>query len=322
MTKYGNEHNDLEQVEASSKKGQAAEFEEQIEASSKKVRGRSKSTLTLIAAMKKITEEAHPITGRGIGYKLFAAGLIDNMGEMNMVYRALKIAREEGTIPWEWVVDETRELELISTWHSPSHCADGFFYRRDLWQTQPHTVEVWSEKGTVRGLLWPVLSKLGVGFRVMHGFSSATSVWDVSNQGNDDRPLIALYIGDYDPSGMCMSEHDLPKRIKEYNGDHITLKRIALTAEQTGPLPSFSVETKSRDTRYKWFKQTFGDRCWELDAMDPRQLRSLVETEINALIDRDLWDRQEAKEAREKKSIETLLRWWANVESLRGAASV
>jgi hypothetical protein len=72
---------------------------EQSEPSFKKVRGRSKSTLALIAAMQKIAEETHPITGRGIGYKLFAAGLIGGMNEMNVVYRALKIAREEDTIP-------------------------------------------------------------------------------------------------------------------------------------------------------------------------------------------------------------------------------
>jgi hypothetical protein len=119
---------------------------EQIEPSFKKGRGRSKAALALIEAMRKIAEETRPITGRGIGYKLFAAGLIGGMNEMNVVYRALKIAREEGTIPWEWVIDETRELELISTWQNPSRCADGFFYRRDLWQTQPHTVEV-VEKG-------------------------------------------------------------------------------------------------------------------------------------------------------------------------------
>jgi hypothetical protein len=152
----------------------------------------------------------------------------------------------------------------------------------------------------------------------MHGFSSATSV---SNQGIDDRPLVALYIGDWDPSGLCMSEHDLPARIKEYGGDHIRLKRIALTADQTAPLPSFSVETKTRDPRYKWFKQNYGAQCWELDAMDPRDLRTIVETEINALIDRTLWEQQELHEEREKKSIESLLRWWANVETLRGAAS-
>ncbi len=148
---------------------------EQIEPSIKKVRGRNKSTIKLIEAMKKIAEEAHPITGRGIGYKLFAAGLIENMGKMNAVYRALKVAREDGDVPRDWIVDETRELELIDTWRNPAHCATGFFYRRDLWQTQPQSVEVWSEKGTVRGVLWPVLAKLGVGFRVLHGFTSATS---------------------------------------------------------------------------------------------------------------------------------------------------
>lgn len=289
---------------------------EQIEARSKKGRGRGKNTTVLIDAMYKIAEETRPITGRGIGYKLFAAGLITGMDQMNIVYRALKVAREDGIIPWDWIVDETRDLELVSTWRNPSRCADGFFYRRDLSQTQPHTVEVWAEKGTIRGVLWPVLNKLGVGFRVLHGFNSATGVWQVSNPGNDDRPLIALYIGDWDPSGLCMSEHDLPKRIKKYGGDHIRMKRIALTADQTPPLRSFSVESKTRDTRYKWFKKNYGDQCWELDAMDPRDLRTIVETEINSLIDRDLWERQEAHEEREKKSIESLLRWWANVETL------
>jgi hypothetical protein len=113
-----------------------------------------------------------------------------------------------------------------------------------------------------------------------------------------------------------MSEQDLPQRIKEYGGDHIELRRIALTAEHTASLPSFSVERKTRDPRYKWFKQTYGDRCWELDAMDPRQLRTIVETEISALIDRILWEEQEAHEKRERKSIELQLRFWANLEGL------
>ena len=106
------------QIEASSKKVDQEQIEarfkkvgqEQIEASSKKVRGRSKRTLALIEAMKKIAQETHPITGRGIGYKLFTAGLIDSMNDMNVVYRALKTAREEGTIPWDWIVDETRGI--------------------------------------------------------------------------------------------------------------------------------------------------------------------------------------------------------------------
>jgi hypothetical protein len=153
-----------------------------------------------------------------------------------------------------------------------------------------------------------------VAFQVLHGFNSATSVWNVSQDGNDGRPLIALYIGDYDPSGMCMSEHDLPKRIKEYGGDHITLKRIALTVDQTAPLPSFPAsdkgpkDGKKGDPRYKWFTQNYGDRCWELDAMDPNHLRDVVRAEITALIDPVLWAKQEALQEQERRSLDLHLR--------------
>jgi hypothetical protein len=52
----------------------------------------------LIEAMHAAAEAAQPITGRGIGYKLFTAGLIPSMAtsEMQKVYRLLRIAREQG----------------------------------------------------------------------------------------------------------------------------------------------------------------------------------------------------------------------------------
>ena len=163
---------------------------------------------------------------------------------------------------------------------------------------------MWSEKGTIRGVIWPVLHELGVTLQVMHGFTSATCAWNISNDGNDDRPLIALYVGDYDPSGLNMSESDLPTRLEEYGGDHVILERIALTTEQTRSLRSFKADTKSADPRYKWFKKTYGDDCWELDAMDPNHLRDLVRAEINALIDPVLWAEQVALQERDKRSID------------------
>ena len=270
----------------------------------RKVRGLNKSTIKLIAAMKDIAEEAHPITGRGVGYKLFAAGLIGNMNEMPKVYRALVKAREDGIIPWDWIVDETRGPECVQMWDSPAELARDFFYRRNLWQAQPKQVEVWSEKGTIRGVVWPVLAELGVVFQVMHGFNSATCMWNSSQNGNDDRPLVALYVGDYDPSGMFMSESDIPARLQEYGGHHIALKRIVLTVEQTRSLRSFPASDKSKDPRYKWFTDNYGDRCWELDAMDPRQLRDLVRAEINALIDPVLWAEQEAQQEHDRRSFD------------------
>jgi hypothetical protein len=231
---------------------------------SKKGRGKARRSLDLIEAMYLAAEAAQPITGRGIGYKLFTAGLIPSMArsEMQRVYRLLKEAREQGDIPWEWIVDETRSLERASTWADPAAYARAVArsYRRDFWNQQLVRVEVWSEKGTIRGVLQPVLDQYAVGFRVMHGFSSATSVHDVADD-DDGRDLIALYVGDYDPSGLFMSERDLPPRLTEYDGHHVSVRRIALTGAQVTDLPSFPASDKSKDPRYQWFSSNYGKRC-------------------------------------------------------------
>jgi hypothetical protein len=286
---------------------------EQIWPRPKKGRGRAQRSLDLIDAMYDAAEAAQPITGRGIGYKMFVAKLIPSMGrtDMRCVYRLLKEARENGDIPWEWIVDETRDLEKSATWDNAEEFADTMAdsYRREFWNDQPVRVEVWSEKGTVRGVLAPVLDQYGVGFGVMHGFNSATCVYNVS-QDDDGRELIVLYCGDFDPSGLCMSEDDLPKRLVEYGGDHVMLKRIALTGEQVLNLPSFPAADKKTDSRYKWFTARFGDRCWELDAMDPNDLRTCVEKAIKEQIEPEAWERCEIINKAERESMKEGVGAW------------
>ena len=288
---------------------------EQTGTRSKIVRGRgmARDSLKLIEAMYAIAEAAQPITGRGVGYKLFIASLIASMShaEMRRVYRLLKEARERGMIPWSWIVDEGRAIERVSTWANP---ADYAFcvaqsYRRDFWDQQPVRIIVVSEKGTVRGLLKPVLDHYAVGFLPVHGFSSATVVYDIS-QDDDGRPLIILYVGDFDPGGMFMSEVDLINRFSKYDGHHVTLKRIALTREQVRGLPSFPATDKRKDPRYKWFIANHGNRCWELDAMDPNDLRECVEREIKKLIEPVAWQRCEIVNAAEQESLRTVLDNW------------
>jgi hypothetical protein len=288
---------------------------EQIDTRSKKGRGRGKAqrSLDLIEAMYTAAEAAQPITGRGIGYKLFTGGLIPSMArsEMARVYRLLKEAREEGTIPWEWIVDEGRAIERVSTWSDPEAYARTVArsYRRDFWDQQPVRLLVVSEKGTVRGLLKPVLDSYAVGFLPVHGFSSATTVYDIA-QDDDGRPLIILYVGDFDPSGMFMSEEDLPNRLAKYDGDHVELRRIALTREHVTDLPSFPATDKRKDPRYKWFSSTYGRRCWELDAMDPNDLRDCVEQAIEDLIEPVAWERCEIINEAEQESLKTIIAKW------------
>jgi hypothetical protein len=288
---------------------------EYFEPGIKKSRGRAQKSKDLIQAMYDFAEASNPITGRGIGYKLFTpARLIPSMSRnsMQQVYRLLREAREEGIIPWSWIVDETRKLERRGKgWHNPKQFLQtvSHSYRRDFWDQQPLRVEVWSEKGTVRGVLAPILHQYGVGFRPLHGFSSATTVYDVASD-DDGRELIALYVGDYDPSGLYMSMKDLPERLERYGGSHVEVRRIALTKRDLRSLVSFPAKTKKKDPRHSWFVKNFGDRCWELDAMDPNDLRRRVETEIIKLIEPTAWERCEIVNKAEQESIKNFLNKW------------
>jgi hypothetical protein len=119
-----------------------------------------------------------------------------------------------------------------------------------------------------------------------------------------------LYVGDFDPSGMFMSEVDLPARLSRYDGDHVKLKRIALTRAQVRGLPSFPATDKRKDPRYKWFRSNYGDRCWELEAMDPNDLRECVQHAIIELIEPVAWQGCEIINEAERESLQTVLGHW------------
>jgi hypothetical protein len=108
---------------------------------------------------------------------------------------------------------------------------------------------------------------------------------------------------------MWMSERDLPERLAEYGGDHVVVKRIALTRAHHD-LPSFPASDKKKDPRYKWFVANFGTRCWELDALDPNDLRRLVGKAIRAEIDRSAWARCAVVEKAERNSLRHVLDRW------------
>ena len=282
-------------------------------------RGRSARTLELVEAAREILAELQPTTVRGVCYRLFTRGLIASMemSETRKVSRVLTEARESGDIPWEWICDETRAPEYACGFEDKDEFKDWALrsFRLDAWQYQPFRVEVWSEKGTVRGILRPVLDRHKVTFRVFHGWASATSVKEaaIESQRTDQqgKHFVALYVGDWDPSGLYMSEVDLPKRLKEYGGE-VDLQRVALTRDdvRSRHLPHFDVDTKDRDPRFAWYTKQFRRRAWELDAMDANDLRQRVDLEIQTYIDPEAWERCRLAEQAEQNSLEAILSQW------------
>jgi hypothetical protein len=283
-------------------------------------RGKSKQSIALVTAATVILAEIQPATVRAVCYRLFIDKLIPNMSKASTdkVSKNLVWARETGLISWGWIVDETREAERISTWGNPEEIIEAAVscYRKDYWAMQPKWVEVWSEKGTIRGTLAPVLKKYGVTFRVMHGYGSATSINSIATEtAANDKHLTVLYVGDWDPSGMQMSSVDLPDRLQRYGGA-ATIKRVALDAcdvQGDTKLPHFEATTKGKDPRYKWFIERYGHRCWEVDALSPPVLRERVEAEILALLDVDAWQHARKIEDAETESMRSVLGTWKSI---------
>ncbi|MBW8067619.1 MAG: hypothetical protein GJU73_09260 [Ferrovum sp.] len=283
-------------------------------------RGKSKASLAIIEAAHEILTEIQPASTRAVCYKLFVGGIISSMSRANTAKVGMQLvyARENGLIPWAWIVDETREAERVSMWDDPEGVIRTAMscYRKNIWADQDNWVEVWSEKGTLRGTLAPVLSEYGVTFRVMHGYGSATALHGIAEEtSGNDKPLTVLYCGDFDPSGMHMSEIDLPGRIGRYGGD-AEIIRVALDADDiaTGTtLPSFDLDTKKQDPRHQWFAERYGGKCWEVDALSPVILRSRVEAHIRSFINLDAWEHALRIEAVEKDSMIDVLTAWRSI---------
>ena len=88
------------------------------------------------------------------------------------------------------------------------------------------------------------------------------------------------------------------------------MKRIAITLADTPGLPSFPAEDKRKDPRHDWFTKQFGRQCWELDAMDPNDLRARVRAEIVAEIEPAAWQRCDIVNKAEQQSLRTILDQW------------
>ena len=287
-------------------------------------RGQSQHTLTLLEACRNILAEIQPASVRAVCYRLFTMGLLASMkkNETNKISRLLTQAREQGAIPWEWICDETRGMEQAAQWRDPRQFMDTVkrAYRKDHWALQPTHVEVWSEKGTIRGTVQPVLDEFGIGFRVMHGYGSATAVNEIAMAADiSDKPWVALYVGDFDPSGLHMSAVDLPGRLADYGAENLDIRRVALTEAdvQGGTLPSFPLESKRADPRHNWYRDTFGHlahgQCWELDALSPVILRNRLRQAIVDELDPVQWDRSVLAETAEQDSLTTYFAGWTSI---------
>ena len=86
-------------------------------------------------------------------------------------------------------------------------------------------------------------------------------------------------------------------------GNHVSVNRVALTIDQVKEHNLMSNPTKRADSRTQKYVAEFGDECWELDAIPPDDLQTLVTSSIEQYIDRDRWDAALEEEEKDRADL-------------------
>jgi hypothetical protein len=230
----------------------------------------------------KLVEAHQPASVRHVFYLAVVnrvPGITKNDAGYNKVQRALVKMRQDGTLPFHWIVDNTRWMRRPRSFTDAEECVmqTAELYRRNLWSNRPEAVEVWAESDSIAGVLTDVTSRWNVPLMVTRGFSSITFAHGaVSAWNSAGRDVVVYYIGDHDPAGLAI-ENKLISYINEWNPDiGVFWQRIGVTWEQVEQydLPG---STPKRDYGFPL--------AVEAEALPPDILRDLLDDAIASHVD-------------------------------------
>lgn len=223
-----------------------------------------------------------------------------------------------GLIDWDAIVDRTRFVRHPSQWDSPAEIVEACSkqYDIDWWKHQPTRVEVWVEKDALVGVIEAACEPWRCPYSSTRGYISDSEIWksaqrlkrQIDATGQD---IVILHLGDHDPSGLDMSR-DIQDRVSMFSGmenGEIEVRRIALTMAQVREVDPPPNPAKMTDSRYQKYADEHGDESWELDALDPTYLATLISQHIEELLDFEAWGESEKKrDAGREKLVEVAKR--------------
>lgn len=228
----------------------------------------------------------HPVTLRGVFYRVVSAGAVDKSETgYALVGRELLKLRRSGELPYRWITDGTRLIRKAASYHDVEEMLEdaAASYRRALWHDQDVEVIVLSEKDAISGVVYPVTNGWDVPLGIVRGYSSETFAWSVAASLSTDRPTFVYQLGDHDPSGVD-AWRSFQERVRGFAPDaDAEFKRIAVTPEQILEYGLPTRPTKHTDSR----SRNFTGESVEVDAIPATILRQLVNDAITQHIDPD-----------------------------------
>lgn len=245
------------------------------------------------------------LTLRQLYYQLVSRNIIRNdQKQYKQLGELLVKGRMAGVIDWESITDKGR-ISRLPYWVTGIRGALNDTvrqYRLDRMDEQETKIEVWVEKEALSNIFERVTYKYHVSLMVNKGYSSCSAMHDAWERLENQDDVLILYFGDHDPSGIDMAR-DIANRFAEFGAQNIRVERPALTMEQIRRFNCPVNPVKFTDSRTENYVKLYGKKCWELDALPPRELTNIIERSIRKNIDVSQYEAMLEKEAEEKKVI-------------------
>ena len=282
----------------------------------------------------------HPYTLRQIHYNMVARGFIQNNNSgYKTIGHVLKRGRYLGLIPWNRIVDDTRQAYKTPSYDNIDDAVNGFvdkFRLKGRWDTTESMIEVWVEKRTLKSLCYPVANKYDIYLNIGGGWNSISAIWEAVNRIIDynTKKLDIIYFGDLDPSGDDMPR-DIEDRLREFYGvvarnkngntshfpEEVNVHKVLLNdddVEKYNLVKRFDVPVKKgdvirnkieTDSRAKSFYDKYGELFQvEMEALSPEVIMNTLEEEIKKHINQENFDITETEEKKEIQRIKKLIR--------------
>jgi hypothetical protein len=247
-----------------------------------------RAVLELLRGPLHLGSDALPTSIRFLFYELEHAGLVTKdkgQGKRNdgqNLSDALMRLRELGLVPWEWIVDETRSLDMWPFSESVyeyvlSSVEDA---RIDCWAGEPPPViltESRSLSGVLRRIAAEYLCPIAPTNGQVGGFLR-TEVIPALHPGQR-----VLYLGDYDLAGGQIEANT--RAVLEADVGPLRWERLAITAEQVASHDLTPIQ--KRDKRYVDGRPHL---AYETEALGQIFIQDLLRHRLDALLPEPLAD--------------------------------
>jgi hypothetical protein len=274
--------------------------------------GFNRATLKAAFVLYQLALKLEPVTVRQLLYRAQAAGLYPDTSHSyyQQACRVILKLRRAGIMPYSWVVDSTRRRLKPSSWSGLSDFAEtaARAYRKDFWSRQTDYIEFFVEKDAMSGVIEPVTEEYDVHLNVIRGQVSETFVWNIAEQWNEiDKPIFAYYLGDHDPAGLGIAA-SLESKLRAFTNKDFQWQRLAITPYDFVNANLLGFPVKRTSAGWREYLETYGDRCVEVDALDPEVIRHRIRKAIEQHIDEAEWEALKLIEEQERETLkETML---------------